>query len=104
MSRGLNTMKLKIKEDAAAIFTQNHHLQYKHGGGMSPEARKFQFNTAPIEGVSENGLRILDFKGEESIIEEIIDDVRPSRLKCPECFTYLREDDKENEPCWWCGK
>lgn len=119
-------MQLKIKEDAGTIFIQNHHPKIAYGGGMSPEARKFgdmitavqgmtieietkylwddQFNTVPIEGISKNGLRILDFKGEKSIIEEIIDDERPSREKCIICGHYIREGDSPNAPCWWCGK
>ena len=119
-------MKLKIKKDAGTIYIRNLYKGMRPDYCAPKEARGFgdkitaiqgmtievetrylwdnQFNTAPIEGVSESGLRILDFEGEESIIEEIIDDVRPSRLKCPECFHYLREDDEEDEPCWWCGK
>jgi len=119
-------MKLKIKEDAGTIFLHN---QYK---GMRPDycmptiTREFadkitaiqgmtievetkylwddQFNTAPIEGISENGLRILDFKGEKSIIEEIINDARPSREKCIVCKHYIRESDSPVAPCWWCDK
>lgn len=119
-------MQLKIKKNAGSIFVKNHYLNYKYGGGMSPQAREFgdmitavqgmtlevetkflwedQFNTAPIEGISELGLRILDFKGDESIIEEIIDDARPGRAKCGSCEHYLREDDLVGDPCWWCGK
>ena len=119
-------MKLKIKKDAGTIYVKNHALQAIYAGGMSPAARRFgdmitavqgmtldvetkylwddQFNTAQIEGVSKNGLRILDLKGDKSIIEEIIDDVRPSRARCGTCGAYLREDDLLADPCWWCGK
>jgi hypothetical protein len=119
-------MELKIKEDAGNIFFKNQHLDLTYAGGISPQAREFsekitaiqgmtivvetkylwgdQFNTAPIEGISECGLRILDFKGETSIIEEIIDDARPGRAKCVICEHYLREDDIIDDPCWWCGK
>jgi len=119
-------MKLKIKEDAGNIFFHNHYLNYKYGGSMSPETRRFgemitavqgmtikvetkylwddQFNTVPIEGISKNGLRILDFKGDKSIIEEIIDDARLDKAKCGSCGHYLREDDLIGDPCWWCGK
>jgi len=116
-------MELKIKKDAGNIY----HNKGKHPEHCMPAVtREFgdkitaiqgmtivvetkylwdnQFNTAPIEGISKNGLRILDLKGELSIIEEIIDDIRPYRIKCPECFHYLREDDNEEDPCWWCGK
>jgi len=119
-------MKLKIKEDAGTIFLHNHNKNLSPHycapatvrdfadkitaiQGMTIEVEiKFlwdnQFNTTPIEGVSECGLRILDFKGEESIIEEIIDDARPGRAKCGSCGHYLREDDQIGDPCWWCGK
>ena len=119
-------MELKIKEDAGTIFLHNHYKNKSPHYCAPATVREFadkitaiqgmtievetkhlwddQFNTAPIEGISENGLRILDFKGEKSIIEEIINDVRPSRLKCPLCFHYLREDDKEEDTCWWCGE
>ena len=119
-------MKLKIKKDAGTIFIQNH---YK---GMRPDycapkvTRDYadmitaiqgmtidveteylwdnQFNTAPIKGISENGLRILDFEGEESIIEEILNDVRPLRHKCNHCGNYMRIGDATINKCWWCGK
>ena len=119
-------MKLKIKKDAGTIFIRNHY------NGMRPEycapmsVREFadkisaiqgmtidvetkylwdnQFNTAPIEGISDTGLRILDFEDEGSVIEEIIDDVRPHRLKCRHCHQYLREEDDIHNTCWWCGK
>ena len=119
-------MQLKIKKDAGNIFIQNHHPQIAYGGGLSPEARRFgdmitavqgmtlkvetkylwdnQFNTAPIEGISKNGLRILDFKGEKSIIEEIIDDARLGIAKCGSCGNYLRKGNLIGDPCWWCGK
>ena len=119
-------MRLKIKDDAGTIYIRNLYKGMRPDYCAPPEARKFgdkitaiqgmtievetqylwddQFNTAPIEGISESGLRILDFKGEESIIEEIIDDVRPSRPKCGSCGNYLRKDDLIGDPCWWCGK
>ena len=119
-------MELKIKEDAGTIYAGNHYRgwgsQYCVPAvtreyadkitaiqGMTIEVEtKFlwddQFNTAPIEGISDCGLRILDFKGEKSIIEEIIDDARLGRAKCGSCGHYLREDDLIGDPCWWCGE
>ena len=41
---------------------------------------KDQFNTVPIEGVSESGMRIM-----ESSVEEVIDDEREYMLKCAYC-------------------
>ena len=119
-------MKLKIKKDAGTIFVRDHNRGKPASYCMPPVTCEFadkitaiqgmtidvetrylwdnQFNTAPIEGVSKNGLRILDFKEDKSIIEEVIDDVRPSRPKCGSCGHYLREDDLLGDPCWWCGK
>jgi len=39
-----------------------------------------QYNTPPLDGVSENGLRIM-----ERYVEAIIDDVRPGMVKCRWC-------------------
>jgi len=119
-------MQLKIKEDAGNIFFKNHYKDRHPEHCMPAVTREYanmitaiqgmtieveteylwddQFNTVPIEGVSDNGLRILDFKGELSIIEEIIDDARPIRAKCENCGHYLRKDDFIGYPCWWCGK
>ncbi|MBU0847022.1 hypothetical protein KKH23_07500 [Patescibacteria group bacterium] len=118
-------MQIKIKPNAGSIFVKNY---YK---GLSPQAvmlsvtREFadkitaiqgmtidvetkylwddQFNTVPIPGVSESGLRILDFDDETSIIEEVIDDARTTRQKCPKCRNYLRDLGKPEDTCYWCG-
>ncbi len=119
-------MKLKIKDDAGSIYLRNCYKDLRYGGSISPQARAFgdkitaiqgmtievktrflwddQFNTAPIEGISESGLRILDFDGEESIIEEVIGDVRPLRHKCAICNHCMRIEDATMNKCWWCGK
>ena len=119
-------MQLKIKEDAGSIYVKNYYKGKSPQCCMPAVTREYadkitaiqgmtievetqylwddQFNTAPIEGISETGLRILDFKGEKSIIEEIIDDARPGRARCGLCGKYLREDDIIGDPCWWCGK
>lgn len=119
-------MKLRIKEDAGSIFLQNHYKgkppQHCTPATVRDYADKItaiqgitieietkylwddQFNTAPIEGISKNGLRILDFKSEKSIIKEVIDDARPGRKKCTICGHYIREDDSPTTICWWCNK
>jgi len=119
-------MKLRIKGDAGSIFIRNHYKGMNPQYCMPEVTREYadkitaiqgmtievetkylwgdQFNTAPIEGISDCGLRILDFKGEKSIIEEIIDDARPGRAKCGNCGHYLHENDLIGDPCWWCGK
>jgi len=118
-------MKLLIKKNAGTIYMKNHYRGKSPEYVMSHEARSFgemitaiegmeieveteylwdnQYNTAPIEGISENGLRILDFKGDESIIEEIIDDVRPTRKSCNKCGSYATEDGSADGCCRWCA-
>ena len=55
-----------------------------------------QFNTAPIQNVSENGVRIMI----EDVVE-IKDDVRDGVVKCQWCYGY----DKDNDgACDKCGK
>lgn len=55
-----------------------------------------QFNTAPIQDVSENGVRIMM----EDVVE-IKDDVRDGVVKCRWCYGY----DKNNDgACDKCGK
>jgi len=119
-------MKLKIKKNAGTIYIQNHYKGMPPGYCIPSTVREFgdkitaiqgmtievetkylwddQFNTAPIEGITELGLRIPDYKGDVPIIEEIIDDERPSRAKCGSCGHYLREDDSIGDPCHWCGR
>ena len=41
-----------------------------------------QYNTAPITGVSDNGLRVMDY-----LVEEVIDDARIGKMKCNYCGT-----------------
>jgi rRNA maturation endonuclease Nob1 len=87
-------MKIKIKKDAKAI--------YIGGGGRLPvnwewvailekiagttiEVEtdflfKDQFNTVPVPGVAEKGLRIM-----QDVVEEVIDDVRPGKARCNWC-------------------
>jgi len=125
-------MKLKIKANAGSIFVKNYYRGKKNyyrgkklDAFMPSMTRKFadqitalqgmeiivetkflwddQFNTAPIPGISEYGMRITDLERDESIIEEIIDDVRPNRQKCPECRHYLREMGENEGTCYWCG-
>jgi hypothetical protein len=50
-----------------------------------------QYNTVPIPGISENGLRLMD-----EDITEVIDDARTGKGKCNWCGSTV--DDLEN-PC-----
>ncbi len=119
-------MKLKIKEDAGNIYAKNYYKGKSSTCCMPAVTREYadkitaiqgmtieietqylwddQFNTAPIEGISETGLRILDFEGERSIIEEVLNDVRPLRHKCDKCGNYMRIGDATINKCWWCGE
>jgi hypothetical protein len=54
-----------------------------------------QFNTAPIPGVSKNGLRLMD-----ADIIAIEDDERPGRARCNWCGHHGPVGD----PCTHCGK
>jgi hypothetical protein len=61
------------------------HKMLEQVQGMTLEVEtKFlfagQYNTVPIPGVSEQGMRIMD----ESV-DEVIDDIRPSRKRCNWC-------------------
>ena len=87
-------MEIKIKKDASAIYAKNasdfqyssewwRTLQKVAGKTLVVETEflfRNQFNTAPIEGVSENGLRIM-----EEWVEEVIDDKREYKMRCNYC-------------------
>ncbi|TFG97485.1 hypothetical protein E4H12_08505, partial [Candidatus Thorarchaeota archaeon] len=109
-------MKIKLKPDAMQIWINNQRrfgpwtkveekwiemLKQVQGTTLEVETKYLwdnQFNTAPIPGVSKNGMRILDFKNEKSIIEEIIDDVRPYRHKCVSCGNYIIYGHNPSDP------
>ena len=55
-----------------------------------------QFNTVPIEGVSEQGLRVMLTE-----VVEIEDDVRQGVVKCQWCYGY---DSDKDGACDKCGK
>lgn len=103
-------MKIKIKKDAKAIYIreQTKHLPPSAPGninwdwarmleqvqGMTLEVEteylfKDQFNTGPIPGVSEHGMRIM-----ESVVEEVIDDERPGKARCQWCGKTSMTTDK----------
>lgn len=56
---------------------------------------KNQFNTVPIPGVSEQGMRIM-----ETDVEKVIDDERPGKARCNWCGKTVLAKDK----CSECGK
>jgi hypothetical protein len=53
-----------------------------------------QFNTVPIPGVSDNGLRLF-----VEDISEIKDDVREGVVKCRGCLGYDRDGDGKCDSC-----
>lgn len=55
-----------------------------------------QFNTAPIPGVSANGMRIM-----LESVEAIEDDIRADVVKCGWCYGYDHDGDGK---CDKCGK
>jgi len=88
-------MKIRIKDDAAAIYCRQFVLQQIPNRDWADKLRavkgmtlvvetdhlfRDQYNTVPIPGVSEIGLRIHD----ESV-EEVIDDERLDKVKCGYC-------------------
>ena len=46
-----------------------------------------QFNTGPVPGVSDQGLRIMTH-----VVVEVIDDARPGRQKCRHCGKDSKQD------------
>lgn len=110
-------MRVKVYQNAAA----NYHARcYRHAHpacGMlhRPEWEKMlravegrwlevetehlfrdQFNTVPIPGVSDNGMRLMI-----EDVEAIEDDVRDGVIKCRWCFGY---DHDKDGACDKCGK
>jgi rRNA maturation endonuclease Nob1 len=55
-----------------------------------------QFNTVAVEGVSENGLRVM-----QSDVVAIVNDVRNNVVKCQWCYGYDTDNDGK---CDRCGK
>lgn len=101
-------MKIRIKENARDVyimhaFPVNWEWADIMGqiAGMELEVEtdylfKDQYNTAPIPGISESGLRVM-----QNVVEEVIDDVRPLYLKCHWCGKMTL---KPAEVCSKCGK
>lgn len=92
-------MKIKIRSDAKQAYINS--VPFGNGWsmpinwewaetmekiqGMTLEVEteylfKDQFNTGPIEGISKDGLRIM-----LTVVEEVIDDIRPFKQRCNWC-------------------
>lgn len=90
-------MKVKVREDAKMAYI-GYMVHTCHSGysnewaatlekvqGMTIEIETDhlfvdQFNTVPIPGVSDNGLRLMNRD-----VSEVIDDIRPLKMKCSWC-------------------
>lgn len=105
-------MKVKVREDAATAYRQRRVISQKQPysdawvktleavQGMTLEVEteylfEDQFNTAPIEGISDTGLRLMS-----SDIEQVIDDARPGRMRCHWCG----KNNQVADTCPNCGK
>ena len=71
----------------------SYHAQLKLVDGFELEVETEhlftdQFNTSPIEGVSELGMRIL-----HGAVAEVIDDERPGKMKCGYCGKHQAIDE-----------
>ena len=107
-------MKIKIKGDALKKYVRDNtdYLTSDYSGedywekvmkriaGKVLEVDteflfKYEFNTKPIPGISEDGIRI-----PEHYVEEIIDDVRRGKARCDLCG----EVSNSTEVCTNCGR
>lgn len=109
-------MRIKLHENAASNYVCRCYRGANPQSGMlhRPEWEKMlknieglwlevetehlfrdQFNTAPIPGVSENGMRIMI-----GDVSEIEDDIRADVIKCRWCYGY----DDGTGKCGECGK
>lgn len=88
-------VKIRIRDNASDLYvaSQQHHgvinwewaeiLGKIQGMVLEVETEylfKDQFNTGPIAGVSEQGLRVM-----AQSVAEVIDDIRPSKMRCHWC-------------------
>jgi len=105
-------MKIKIKSNAEQLYqntTTAKITNYKfwlewrsvmrsiQGTTIEVETNhlfKDQYNTVPLPGVSENGLRVLDY-----IVDGVIDDDRIGRGKCSWCGHHSIKSEKGCQHC-----
>ncbi len=94
-------MDILIKKNASTIYIRREPLtvnwdwasKLEEIEGMLIKVEteflfKDQFNTAPIPGVSESGMRIM-----QNVVEEVIDDERLNKVKCNWCGTVSNDND-----------
>lgn len=86
-------MKIRIRDNAGELYVRQQQFvinwewakQLEKIQGMTLEVEteflfKDQFNTGPIEGVSDQGMRIMI-----GSVAEVIDDIRPYKMRCNWC-------------------
>ena len=101
-------MKIKIKENASELYANKYQgkleglfniewfrvLKKIEGMVLEVDTKylfKDQYNTVPVEGVSDAGLRIMD-----DYVECVIDDERQGKARCLYCGKTVELDDKCN--------
>ncbi len=103
-------MRIKIKENASSVYLRDLHrtpINWEWAETLTKIQGKWlvvetdflfrdQFNTPPIDGVSDIGLRIM-----ENLVSEVENDARKELVKCRNCGKHekwtkweFREDDK----------
>jgi len=107
-------MKIRIKNDAGELyFKRTPYPQYSKSYRKMLEQVQGrilevdtdylftdQFNTVPIPGVSNNGMRIMD-----DLVEEVIDDERIGSFRCQYCGKWWHpESDEIPEICPFCNE
>ncbi len=95
-------MKIKVRNDAKKYYINTlpryQPINWKWAGtleqvqGMTLEVEtKYlfndQFNTAPIPGISENGLRLM-----ADNVAYVIDDIRPGKSICAYCHHWSKAE------------
>lgn len=106
-------MRIRIKKNAADLYRNENtdysgiyngdpvwedRLQQLSGKVLEVDTEtlfKYEFNTKPIQGLSEEGFRI-----PEEYVEEVIDDIRQGKAYCDLC-NKTSDNDKV---CTHCGK
>ncbi len=94
-------MNILIKKDASTIYIRRepmtvnwdwvNKLKEIEGKLIEVETEflfEDQFNTVPIPGVSEGGMRIM-----QNVVEEIIDDERLNKVKCNWCGAVSNDNE-----------
>jgi len=104
-----NKMYIKIKPNARQVYRNNTMSALWNFGWMKTLDKisgkileveteylfSDQYNTVAIEGVSENGLRVM-----EELVDEVINDKRKGKARCGWCGTTT----DATKPCSKCEK